>query len=56
MSARVSNFIGMVVIAVFLIAAWASGSQGGMLTAMIGAILLAPVFMMLLGRFLRGEE
>ena len=57
MSKRVSSFIGMVIIAGFLIAAWSSHERGGMLVAMIGGLfILAPAFLLLLGRFLRGDE
>ncbi len=56
MSKRVSSFIGMIIIAGFLIAAWSSHERGGMLVAMIGLFVLAPAFLLLLGRFLRGDE
>ncbi|HOZ25773.1 MAG TPA: hypothetical protein PK080_00345 [Hyphomonadaceae bacterium] len=56
MSARVSSFIGMIIIAGFLIAAWSSHARGGMLVAMLGLLVLAPVFLLLLGRFLRGDK
>ena len=56
MSTRISSFIGMAVIAGFLIAAWSTGEKGGMLSAMIGLFILTPAFLLLLGRFLRGDE
>lgn len=56
MSTRVSSFIGMVVIAGFLITARSSHARGGMLVSMIGLFILAPAFLLLLGRFLRGDK
>ena len=56
MGTRMSSFIGMVVIVVFLGAAYSSRDRGSVLVAGIGFIVLAPAFLILLAQFLRGDE
>lgn len=56
MSIRRSSFIGMVAIAGFVGAAASSGQQGGVLVAGLATMFVGPVFIILLGQFLRGDR
>jgi hypothetical protein len=56
MNTRMSSFIGMVVIVVFLGAAYSSRDRGSVLVAGIGFIVLGPAFLYLLAQFIRGDE